>query len=231
MRHHILCCFILLGLTLPLRAKDTDEVSQALAAVGTGSAAELKSRLFADQITVFNAEFRAKAITTLPTAVRNQRLTEGKLLLRVETAFQQVLQLHGRGGKVELFLFQDDVPSAMLWRGCILVLSTGLADPLYDAELAGVLAHELGHSYFEDEMANAQRQREAAAMRVVELKCDAVALLSLKLLAYDPAAYLKGLQRIQEIKRRKSLSSSIQQSHPEFVLRAQFSQRFIKLLG
>ena len=48
----------------------------------------------------------------------------------------------------------------MLWRGCVLVISDGLADPLYDGELAGIIAHELGHSYFEDEMAAAQaRQR------------------------------------------------------------------------
>ena len=48
---------------------------------------------------------------------------------------------------------------------------------LYDGELAGIFAHELGHSYFEDEMGAASRAKDTRAMRVVELKCDAVAIV------------------------------------------------------
>jgi hypothetical protein len=213
------------------KAKETDEIELALAAAGAGSAAEMKSRLFTHNITFFNEEFRARAVAALPASLHKRRITQSKLLSRIETIFQQTLELHGRSGNLDLFLFQDDVPSAMLWRGCVLVLSDGLADPLYDSELAGVIAHELGHSYFEDEMAEAQRAKDARAMRVVELKCDAVAILSLKLLNYDPALYLRGLQRIRVILKRKSLSSRIFQSHPELVARAQFSQRFIKSLS
>src|SRR5262249_47775576 len=98
-------------------------------------------------------------------------------------------------------------------------------------DLAGVIAHELCHSYFEDEIAEAQRAKEARGMRVVELKCDAVAILSLKLLSYHPALYLRGLQRIQVIIKRKGRSNGIFQFHPELVVRAQFSQRFIKSPG
>ncbi len=211
--------------------KEVNEIELALAAASAGSAAEMKSRLFTHHITVFNEEFRAQAVAALPPSLHKRRITQSKLLSRVETIFRQTLESHGRSGKLDLFLFQDDVPSATLWRGCVLVLSDGLADPLYDGELAGIFAHELGHSYFEDEMAAAQRAKDARAMRVVELKCDAVAILSLKLLNYDPAHYLRGLQRIQVIIKRKSLSSGIFQSHPELVARAQFSQRFIKSLG
>lgn len=89
----------------------------------------------------------------------------------------------------------------------------------------------VGHSYFEDELAAAQRAKDARALRVVELKCGAVALLSLKLLSHDPALYLKGLQRIQAITKRKSLSSGIFQSHPELVERAQLSQQLLKRLS
>jgi hypothetical protein len=213
------------------KAKEADELEQALAAAGAGSAVEMKSRLFTHNITVFNEEFRAQAVAALPTSLHKGRITQGKLFSRVETIFHQTLQLHGRGGKLDLFLFQDDVPSAMLWRGCVLVLSDGLGDPLYDGELAGIIAHELDHSYFEDEMAAAHRTKDARAMRMVELKCDAVAILSLKLLNYAPAHYLSGLQRIQVVIKRKGRSSGIIQSHPELVARAQFSRRFIKSLG
>ncbi len=214
-----------------LTDKAPGEVALALAAIGAGSADEIKGRLFTHRITVFSAEYRAQAVAALPTSIRDHRITQGKLFRRVETIFSQVLQLHGRSGKVELFLFQDDVPNAMLWRGCALALSDGLADPLYDGELAGIVAHELGHSYFEDEMASAWKTKDTRAMKVVELKCDAVAILSLKLLDRDPALYLRGLQRIREILRRKSRSSGIFQSHPELFERAQFSQHFIHSLS
>ncbi len=219
------------GADVKPKSKEADEIELALAAVGAGSVDEIKSRLFTHDITFFNDEFRARALAALPASLHKRRITQSKLLGRVEKVFRQTLQVHGRSGKLDLFLFQDDVPSAMLWRGCVLVLSDGLADPLYDGELAGVIAHELGHSYFEDEMAAAQRAKDARAMRVVELKGDGVAILSLKLLNYDPALYLRGLQKIQVILKRKSLSSRIFQSHPALVARAQFSLRLIKSLG
>jgi len=215
----------------PPSGNELNEIELALAAAGAGSVAEMRSRLFTNRITVFDDEFRAQAVAALPASLHKRRITQSKLLRRVETIFRQTLEAHGRSGKLDLFLFHDDVPSAMLWRGCVLALSDGLADPLYDGELAGVIAHELGHSYFEDEMAAAHRAKDARAMRVVELKCDAVAILSLKLLNYEPALYLRGLQRIQVIIKRMSLSSGIFQSHPELVARAQFSQRFIRSLG
>ncbi len=213
------------------KAKEAGEVELAFAAVGSGSTSQIKSRLFTDRITIINDAIREQSLTALPATLHKHRITQSKLLGRVDTVLRQMLQLHGRSGEIGLFLYHDDIPSAMLWRGCLLVLSDGLAEPLYDGELAGVIAHELGHSYFEDEMAAAQRAKDARKMRVIELKCDAVAILSLDLLGHDPTHYLRGLQRIQVIMKRRGLSSSIFQSHPELVVRAQFSQRFIKLLG
>ena len=231
-----LSCLILLALSLSLSviAKAPDDIELALTAIGAGSVTELKTRLITDRITVFNDEARAQSIAALPAAIRDHRVTQSKLLRRVEPLLAQVLQLHERtrvSQQPELFLFENEFPTAQLWRGCVLLVSTGLADPLYDGELAGIFAHELSHSYFEDEMAAAQRQRDTQAMRVVELKCDAVAILSVKMLGYNPVLYLKGLQRIQTINKQKSLSSSIFQSHPELVARARFSERLIKLLN
>ena len=80
----------------------------------------------------------------------------------------------------------------------------------------------------EDEMAAAQRSQDTTKMRLIELKCDAVAIVSLKL---NPGLYLKGLQRIQVINKRQGRSSGILQSHPELVVRAQFAERLIKSLG
>ena len=212
------------------RAHCEDEIELALAAIGSGPAEEMKSRLISERITVFDDSLRAQAVAALPASLRSQRITQGKLLDRVEAIFNRVLQLHGRSGKLVLFLYRDDLPSAMLWRGCVVAVSDGLAEPMYDDELAGVLAHELSHSYFEDEMAEGRRAQNAFAMRVVELKCDGVAILSLKLLGRNPAGYVRGLRRLQLITKRKGLSDAVFQSHPTLVARMKFSQRYIESL-
>jgi Zn-dependent protease with chaperone function len=211
-----------------------DEIEQVIAAIGSGSAAEMKSRLLTDRLTVLNAEFRTQAINALPVALRNQRLTQGHPLRRAEMNLQRVLALHERPefATVEIFLLRDETAQAMLWRGCVLVLSVGLVDALSDAELSGIIAHELGHSYFMDEMTVARQARDSSAMKTVELKCDAVAILSLKLLGHDPALYLIGLRKIQAITYRKGGSGSgFFQTHPEYGERALFFQRFIKSLS
>src|SRR5262249_33984342 len=133
-------------------AKETDEVELALAAAGAGSAAEMKSRLFTHSITFFNAEFRAQPVAALPASLHNPSMTERKLLSWVATGFRQPLASHGRGGTLDLFLFEGGVPSATLWRGCVLGLSAGLAGTRYNGELAGIRGHEVGRSYFEGEM-------------------------------------------------------------------------------
>jgi Zn-dependent protease with chaperone function len=213
---------------------EKNEIEQALTAIGSGSAADLKSRLFTSRLTVLDAAFRARAIDALPAALRDQRLIQGHELQRAEMNLQRVLALHERpqSSAVELFLLNDETAQAMLWRGCVLVLSAGLVNALSDAELSGIIAHELGHSYFMDEMAVAQQARDSRTMRTVELKCDAVAILSLKLLGHDPALFLIGLRKQNAIIYRKGSSSgSIFQTHPEYGERTLFYQRFIKSLS
>jgi Zn-dependent protease with chaperone function len=212
------------------RVNPGDEVELALAAIGSGPAEKMKSRLISECITVFDNSLRAKAVAALPASLRANRITEGKLLPRVEAIFNRVLRLHGRSGKLELFLYRNDILSAMLWRGCVVAVSDGLAEPLWDDELTGVIAHELSHSYFEDEMAEASRAQNAFAMRVIELKCDGVAILSLKLLGLAPTGYVRGLRRLQLIKQRQGLSDAVFQSHPTLTQRMKFSERFIESL-
>lgn len=113
-----------------------DEIEQVIAAIGSGPAADLKSRLLADRLTVLDAAFRARAINALPAALRNQRLTEGQPLRRAEMNLQRVLALHERPefATVEIFLLRDETAQAMLWRGCVLALSAGLVNALSDMD-------------------------------------------------------------------------------------------------
>lgn len=205
-------------------------VNLALDAVGAGSAEEIRSRLFTDRVARHTQPFRAAAVAALPGYIREQRITEGSLLRRVERVIAPVLELHSRQDCIELILFREYKPVGMLWRESVLVLSSGLAAALEDAELLGIVAHEMGHSYFMDELVAARNQSDVRAMRVVELKCDAVAMLSLKLLGHQPGDHLRGLKKLERLLERMGLTSRRDESHPSIVERAQFAERFSKLL-
>ena len=240
LRQFVLITLLSLGLLGSVQARhaaepaEKNEIEQALTDIGAGSAADLKSRLFTNPLTVYDAAFRARAIDALPAALRDQRLTSGREFRRAEMNLQRVLALHERpqSAMVELFIFHEENAKAQLWRGCVLMLSDGLVNALSDAQLSGIIAHELAHSYFMDEMAAARQSSDHRAMKAVELKCDAVAILSLKLLGDDPALYLMGLRKMQAmISRKSNYGSGFLQTHPEYGERLFFYQRLIKSLS
>ena len=150
---------------------------------------------------------------------------------RAEAALEAVLRLYDRGGTAEIILYRSEIPRAALRGGCLLTMSDALARQLTEAELTGIIAHELGHTYFMDEIVAAQRAQDARAMRVVELKCDAVAMLTLKLLGHAPDHYFSGLQKIKRTTDEMGLSSKLLQTHPDGWERAEFIKRFQKILA
>lgn len=134
--------------------------------------------------------------------------------------------------QIKRYLKKTHFPRASVWMGSVLVISDSLADPLSDEELAGIVAHEMAHTYFMVETTKAREHGDQQAMRIVELKCDAVAMLTLKLLGHDPADHLKGLRRVTNLTRRNGYNNSINSwDYPSSEDRAQFAQRFIKLLA
>jgi hypothetical protein len=209
--------------------KAPDIVYLALQSIGAGSVTEMKSRILGLPYSVCGAEDHRQAITSLPQSIRESRVSGGLLLRRVESIIRPVLKLHGRSDDIELFLYQDKFPQAMVRLGCVLVISDVLAARLHDDELAGIVAHEMGHAYFMIETINARNRGDRQATRIVELKCDAVAMLSLKLLGHDPADHLRGLRRADDLTRTNGYNT-LDKDHPSIEERTRFAQIFIKLL-
>ena len=229
-RKIVLTTLLSLVITTTTMAAAPSTVDLALQGIGAGSVAEMKSRIFSLPYSVYDAKDFRKAVATLPQSVRESRITEGKLLQRVERVIKPVLELHGRSNTVELFLSQDHFPHAMVWLGCVLVVSDSLADPLSDGELAGIIAHEMAHAYFMIETIKARKHGDGRAMRIVELKCDAVAMLTLKLMGRDAGDCLRGLRRVTDVTRLNGYAG-IDSVHPSMDQRTQFAQRFLKLLA
>jgi hypothetical protein len=226
---HFLCVASLsLTISSPATAAQ-NAVEMALTNMGTASIAEMGKRVSSLPFTVRDAAYRREALAQLPPHIRQNRITEGKLLRRVENLIRPVLELHRRSDKIQLYLYQDKIPQGMLFRECVLVLSDSLAGTLKDDELIGIVGHELAHAYLMDEMAAARKRQDGRAMRAVELECDAVAMITLRVMGKDPGQLLKGLQRITVVS--KSYQSSSYWMHPQIAEREEFAQRFIQLLS
>lgn len=232
LEHTLLGAILLIIIFTASATAAQTSVDLAMEALGSGSTAQMTSRVLSRPITILGKEHCQRAILTLPPSLREHRITSGKLWTRVADITRPVIELLRRTERVELFLYRGDVPQARLWMGCILLISDSLAAPLYDEELAGIVAHELAHSYFMDEMIKAQRDKDELMMRTIELECDGVAMLSLKLLGHRPELLGRGLKRITDLMREAGFEVQLHgKSHPTLVERAQFAARFIGLLG
>jgi hypothetical protein len=225
----LLLIFTLSNLFSTSAATTQNIVELALREFKAESVVEMKARIFGSPITVFDAKQCQQAIASLPEEVRRNRVIEGHLWRRVGRLLEPVLQVHNRVGSMELFLYRHNQPLAFVWRGCVLGISDSLASSLADEELAGVIAHEIGHAYFMEETLAARKSGDAQVMRVVELKCDAVAMLTLKLMAQDPAKFISGLWKIYSRSIYKGYEPRSWR-HPQFAERERFSRRFINLL-
>jgi len=128
-------------------------------------------------------EERARALRTLP--------AEGALTPR-EDELQHLAQLQ------PIFAFHDlrdavtikivDMPRAAVgWHArSILLLSRHAMELLSAGELQGIVAHEMGHDFFWDDYYDARKRRDRAALQSIELKCDGIAVLTIRRLGLDP---------------------------------------------
>lgn len=104
---------------------------------------------------------------------------------------------------VKLVLQENNFPHAEIFPGGKIVISTGFLDCMqYEAELAFVLAHEMGHElgqHAERELALAgtpEGERGAQARRLrCELEADREGLLLMARAGYDPRVGLRFWQR------------------------------------
>jgi hypothetical protein len=217
--------------TTAASAKVPEASDFAWSEIGAGSAKVIRERLIVKGYHFTEPRLRQQAIADLPDQVRRQRITRGGALRRAEKALQAVLELYDRAGTLEVVLYRSEVPQAMLFRGCILVLSDSLAGSLLKAELTGIIAHEVAHTYFMSELTEAREAQDKQAMKLVELKCDAIAVLSLVLLGFDSDNYISRLRKREKLANAVGLSGKFSPTHPEARVRNHFLARWMKQLS
>ncbi len=114
---------------------------------------------------------------------------------RLKAVVQPVLDYHGRS-RLPIYVLRSDQPQAYLVARAVIIITTRMMDIADDAEIRGIIAHELAHEYVWNERVNALREKDWKLIRECEFFCDAVAAFTLKEIGDDPASYGRILLRM-----------------------------------
>lgn len=112
------------------------------------------------------------------------------------TAAQRVLAYHARHDQITFRLV--DVPSA--WVGlhlrAVVLVSARLLVLVSAEEFVALVAHEVGHEYVWSEFAKAVARQDMPRLQELELRCDGIAVLTLRRLAIDPERLVSALRQV-----------------------------------
>ena len=143
-------------------------------------------------------------------------------------ALRPILACHDRAG-IEVKILQLGLAWAGMLEGAAVVVSEEAVDVLTAEELQAVVAHELGHEYFAAEYEAARQSKQYDGVKEVELRCDAVAVITMRRLRLDPRSLLSGVSKLTKfneargVKNNPNLVSSLDE-------RVRFCQAMIKLI-
>lgn len=110
-----------------------------------------------------------------------------KILSETDAAVQSltktikpVLSVFGRDNYTEILIYEGEAPFIGLYRECIIIFSTGALELLDEEQKQAAVAHELAHESFVDEMKEADKNEDNHAARIIELKCDLLAVMAMQ---------------------------------------------------
>jgi hypothetical protein len=166
--------------------------------------------------------------------IKRQELTviSSERVERLKAALHPVLAYHDRVGKMPIYVLRSEQPKAFVTCRAALIITTKLMLITSDAEIRGIVAHELAHEYLWEERERAFEEKDERLLREIELFCDAVAAITLKSIGDDPACYAEALKRMTYIGiTAGNVTRSETKTHPSLDARVKLNQWLSKQLG
>ena len=120
-----------------------------------------------------------------------------KLAKSLRETVLPVLRAYGRENYTKLVVYKSKNPYIALYRECVLLVSTAALGFLTPEEVRASIAHELAHELYGDELKAADQSNDINKQRIVEMKCDLMAVLALKAVGGndDPYAIVSVAQK------------------------------------
>lgn len=100
------------------------------------------------------------------------------------------------------------VATASFLAGAAILITEPALELLTVEELQAEAAHELGHEYFWNEYELARRSQQYHHLRELELRCDGIAVITLKQLGLNPECLVSATIKLQKYNDQQHFSSS-----------------------
>lgn len=141
---------------------------------------------------------------------------------------QPILAYLERESATEVKLLRLDLAWAGFLEGAAVLISPNALDLLTPAELQAVITHELAHEYFSGEYDVARAKKDYDTVKEIELRCDAVAIVTMSRLGLDRGALLSGVAKLTRFNERRGFPNS-QDLSPSWDERRNFARAMAEL--
>jgi hypothetical protein len=150
-------------------------------------------------------ELRARVVASLP--------AEGEMAptpaeLTKLSALDPVLDLYGRLGLVDIKVVDVNYAFAGVHGRTILLITREALTQVNAGELQAIAAHELAHEYFRDEYDAALKAGAYERLQELELRCDGIAVMTLRLLGIDAAHLGRAAAKLARYNERIGVTSN-----------------------
>lgn len=95
-------------------------------------------------------------------------------------------------------------------------------------EISALVAHEVGHLYLAKDLLQAGKENNLRMIRVVELKSDAVSLVTLKAIGLDPEVLISAIGKLKQAREKNGYEIS-REKNPSFNDRRALLDKYLKL--
>ena len=115
---------------------------------------------------------------------------------RLEKIGASVFRQHKVEERCAVVLLASRLPTVFTWKLSFISFTTRDLELFDDDELAALIAHEIGHLYFADDLSRARDAGDDRAARIAELQCDLIALETLRRLRIKPSVLADALDKL-----------------------------------
>ncbi len=134
-----------------------------------------------------------------------------------------VFRLHAVDRQCAVVLLDSRLPTVFTWKLTFVSLTTKDLEILTDEEITALIAHEVGHLYFTGDLLRARATGDDRLARVTELKCDLIALETLRRLKINEMNLITAVEKL--IKARAALNvTSAEPGSPSMADRRRLAQ-------
>jgi hypothetical protein len=112
------------------------------------------------------------------------------------TLGEEVLAYHGRRGLISFTIIDVEPAFVGLHARAVILVSAHALSILDREEFAAIAAHEIGHEYVWGDYEQAKRDGDHARIRTLELRCDGIAVLTVRRLGLRPESLIRALEML-----------------------------------